>query len=284
MNAVNALPTRLLVTGLSGHGKSTYLAALWCRIRDAKADASVRLRGLPDDAKYLNELADSWLKCEPVAHTTAAAVQSVNLPIACHGADLDLTIPDYSGEFITRGWADRLWTHELDAFVKASRGVLLFVHPLHVQDALTIEECNRNAAALEAELPSATLQASEYKPESSPTQVQLVDFLQGVHWRSSGSRAVAVIVSAWDVVSEDRLEPGAWLSQRLPLLNQYLLSNPDLYPFKVFGVSAQGGPLPGAADKLLKMEPADRTTVATSGAAPSHDITVPLGWLVERRG
>lgn len=82
----------------------------------------------------------------------------------------------------------------------------------------------------------------DWSPHLAPTQVQVVELLQFLMTDDLfvGLRWVAVLISAWDEVEGDGLDPEEVLSTKLPLLDQYLRNGRDPWTWRVWGVSAQG--------------------------------------------
>jgi len=93
-----------------------------------------------------------------------------------------------------------------------------------------------------------------------------------------------VIVSAWDSVralAGDDMTPDDWLTQALPLLGQYLRSNSDRYPYRIYGVSAQGGDLGRGRARLLDLgADTGRRIIVQGPECTAHDITAPIRWLI----
>ena len=129
---------------------------------------------------------------------------------------------------------------------------------------------------------------SEFTPALTPRQVQIVDLLEAFSDAPLELRPkrIAVVVSAWDLVGSD-VTPEGWLSDKMPLLDQYLRSRSDEFETRIYGVSAQGGRLPqqGQPDEgsdrqaLLAMQvPSSRIRVVGHGA-DDHDLTHPIAWL-----
>ena len=115
--------------------------------------------------------------------------------------------------------------------------------------------------------------------KTSPSQVQLVDLLQFVLRRRPPTvLRVGLIVSAWDLVRGQGLMPQQWCAARLPLLGQFLESNPGRLSAEYYGISAQGGVLPRDAERLRDFtHPSARIEVVVGiEQASSHDITLPV--------
>jgi hypothetical protein len=81
-----------------------------------------------------------------------------------------------------------------------------------------------------------------------------------------------------------RQDPSEWLKLRLPLLSQYLESHQLAYPFRVFGISAQGGDWSDPKEKLRlgRLSPEKRISIAgvKVGEAETNDISYPIRWLM----
>jgi hypothetical protein len=273
----------LLTVGLPSHGKTTYLAALWYRLSRAQLQSTLKLKRLPDSAAYLNEISETWIDRQVPTHTPSGTFFEVALSLeTADGRSIDVIFPDYSGEAIANAWSIRRWPGEFDTLAKRASAIAILVNPAHVYPASTIEEL-RLPATLDASPPDATIGAASYDPTASPTQVQLVDFLQTVFVRRSrGAKPpVVVIVTAWDLVKQEGVTPEEWLKARLPLLNQYLSCVGPTFRFNVFGVSATGGRIPEDRDELVCTEPGSRTESVLSTGSSTSDITEPIAWLIE---
>jgi hypothetical protein len=137
-----------------------------------------------------------------------------------------------------------------------------------------VEEVGPTSEATEDGTPRA------WDADRVPTQVKLVDLVQAlVREPFSLPRVqIAVIVSAWDLVSESAASPAAWLAARLPLLDQYLRANPERFAARIFGVSAQGGDLARDGERLLRQDVPARRIVVAEDASQSHDLTAPVRW------
>ncbi|HSP81448.1 MAG TPA: hypothetical protein VLQ93_23220 [Myxococcaceae bacterium] len=137
--------------------------------------------------------------------------------------------------------------------------------------------------------------AAPTDPVTVPTALSIIELLQFIrHVRklAPGERPrgderfrIALLVTSWDSVDPTwrKAGPAAYLSQHLPLLEDYLWSN--FLPDDVFrfGLSATGGDLrtPLYKDKYLE-DPSGfvEWQDAGSGLQTSRDIGLPLYWLL----
>jgi hypothetical protein len=269
----------VLMVGMPQSGKSTFLAALWYALRSPDRRSAVVLDRLPDHLQFLNHLVEDWLNCRESAHTSAALTQNVELQLRGPDAIVGtFALPDYSGEFVRDAWVTRRWPAELAESVRSAQVVILFVHPDHIRDHMTVAEANRNRAALDSGPPDAQRAAREYDPRLVPTQTQLVDFIQFVQARSRRKiLPIAMIVSAWDLIPGTPL-PSEWLAERMPLLHQFLAANAGRLPTAVFGVSAQGADWTSKQEESLEVEADMRAWVIDMNGRRETDIAIPLAW------
>ena len=61
---------KLLMIGLRGSGKTTYLAALWHYLEFAEVEDQLKLPQLQSDRDYLNSIRNNWLALKPVGRTS----------------------------------------------------------------------------------------------------------------------------------------------------------------------------------------------------------------------
>jgi hypothetical protein len=91
------------------------------------------------------------------------------------------------------------------------------------------------------------------------------------------AKPIAVVIAAWDEAAQLNLAPPAWLNWRTPLLDQRLRANEEEVPFKVFGVSAQGGNLHDEAVRQILASHIEDRPLPKNGSP----LTAPLKWLLE---
>jgi len=290
------LEHKVLVIGLPGTGKTTFLAALWDVVGSGEVEGALQLERLSGDKQHLNEIRDLWADCNKIPRTRLPNERIVSMALrdSQTNACSEVFFPDMDGESFEHQWTERVWTTEYEKLVAESSGALLFVHPATVNEAALIrdaqplikriaEEPGREAGTRAEEKEELTgQQAVAYEPRYAATQVQLVELLQLIRMRQpqGADFRIGVIVSAWDIVLKlGKMTPEAWLETRLPLLNQYLHASTDIVPFRIYGVSAQGGEL-SEAQKIRKSHRSSDRIVVTCGQQTSHDITVPVRWIM----
>jgi len=288
--------SRQLIIGLPQSGKTTYIAALWHVVQGSEVPTALHLKQLRGDRKHLNTLREKWLKYETAVRTSSGGEASVSMLLAdtASGEETEVYLPDLAGESIRSQWTTRKWTVEYEDWVKQASGALIFVHPHNLSEPDRIDTVEKLEAELKdppssGEAPAADAGAAaleettvQWNPETSPTQVQLVDLLQLVIQKRERVEPlrIAVVISAWDLVEKLNKSPDEWLTRRMPLLDQYLSANTETLVARRYGISAQGGRIPEDIPAMkAKPWPSHRVKVRV-GADESHDLTAPLKWVM----
>lgn len=277
-------PFQCLMTGLPETGKTTFLAALWYVAKSHEIPGSMRLERREGDQEYLNQIADAWSKCAELKRTPGEGEMGVTILLRDpeNNGLVRLSIPDMSGELFARQWESRSCTAEFADLVNQVGGCLLFLHPAKMTEAQWIAEAN---ATLEGwpgvengEKEEAVEQTgTDWEAKTASTQVQIVGLLQFMAELTDRNLRLAVVVSAWDLVTEPTT-PAEWVEKRMPLLWQYITANPALYSASFIGVSAQGGERSDAS--LLEHETASHRIRVDAPGSKEHDISHPVRWLM----
>jgi hypothetical protein len=287
--------TRFLLMGPAESGKTSFLAAFWIYANGA-AQAGLSVKCHPQDSSYLDELQQAWLNFKKVPHTSLGMERSVELKIIwkANQEEFNLTIPDLSGESFDEIWVYRHWTPLFQTLLDGSGGALLFMHPEKIEDGVTLQDVQELQAQIQhAEPPGQPEAPAAEKPKPTlfdiakvPTQIKLIDSLQLIAETGKLNQPfrLGVVVSAWDSVlaTQAAAMPGSWLKSRMPALVSYLANNPELFDFKIFGVSAQGVDYGKLTPEFENTPPHARCRVAADGIANSTDVTTPVQWLIRK--
>jgi hypothetical protein len=290
-----AIQKQILI-GMQNAGKSTFIAALFHVVESGQVKEALQLVELGENREYLIDLRDRWLDCLELDRTKLGEEKFVTLRLIdpLSRQTTELIVPDVSGETFRDQWEKRKTTKVFDEVAREASGALLFVHPDMIRNPVRINENKQIASVLtpsesdEAAIPSPAAQTPvEWSPKFSPTQVKLIELLQ-ILMREPHVyplSKIAIIISAWDLVSDEYKEPSRWLAAELPMFHQFLRSNFDRVSHKVFGISAQGGPLNQEA-LLRTQHQAERIDVVTDipEEYSHHDITAPIKWLMTNEG
>jgi len=281
----------VVIIGLPESGKTTFLGALWHLIIERDIHTVLRFHNLRSgDAAHLNAIAARWREARIQERTTIGGNKLVSMNLLdASGMAVRVTFPDVAGESYRRMWEERACDPEVAEVLRAG-SVSLFIHA----DTIRPPQWVVDETELSRKLGLPTPQGEEvpWHPRMAPTQVQVVGLLQLL--RESpldvGPRRLAIMLSAWDKVSEEGLEPHAYLEAKLPLLGQYLRQAADGWTWRVYGLSAQGGeydstkegvPPSAEAEALRNLDQPSKRIRLVQGGTETHDLTGPLAWLME---
>ncbi|MGN7875932.1 TRAFAC clade GTPase domain-containing protein [Roseateles sp. 22389] len=279
----------IVVLGLPGSGKTTFLAALWHLLTSDEVETRLSLVSLKaGESAHLNEIAASWRRAKVQERTLHAGDRTVTMSLRNGAApEFQLSFPDLAGESFQQMWEARECAPEVAASLR-SANVLLFIHADKIKAPGWIADDAEDAEAVG--LPQEPGKPVPWNARMAPTQVKVVDLLQSLQAPplETGARSVAIVLSAWDRAAGAGMSPDDYLTAYLPLLRQYLSHGLDkAWTVRVFGVSAQGGvydetgkPPKEEAQRIREMDvPSERITVV-SAEGQSHDLTEPLQWLL----
>jgi hypothetical protein len=284
---------QVALVGMASAGKTTFVAAFWNLIQEPSANSSLRLRRLPEQAAYLTAIYDAWLHGTEVIHTSRSGGELIQIDISLSGRDLLLNLPDPSGESFDDMFLQRQLATEIDAILVAADGYMLFVRPAQLRPRVTILNAHRmgakpipadsKAEKADATAKQETERPNQFDPTRTPAEVQAVDLLQSIRLRRANTRPsesegrLAVLISAWDEVVNDNLTPTQWLRARMPLLDQFLEATSRAEPYRIYGVSAQGGSYVDRSD-LAAVDPTKRAFVVDANGKTSYDVAEPVAW------
>lgn len=277
------------IVGLPESGKTTLLAAIWHMVREPGSTTALKFGGLSQgNYEHINGLAKRWRAGKKQQRTQTSGVKIVSMQLkTADGRAFEVSFPDMPGEDFSEMWEKRELDRSISSTLLAPAIALVVNGDTIKFPAWIVERMNlAKAAGMEAPLAKVV----DWSPNLAPTQVQVVALLQFLMSGELdvGPRRLAVLISAWDEVEGEGLDPEEVLSIKLPLLDQYLRNGRDPWTWRVWGVSAQGGVYEdqdkdehiAATDALREIErPSDRIKVV-DGKTVNTDITLPLEWLI----
>lgn len=273
---------RCFILGLPNAGKSTFLAALWYSLFHGKNN-KLRYSKLDGNLTYLQKLSSTWANAKILNRTVPGEEkENISLLLEGGGQEFRLNLPDLSGETFRNHYTNRTMSKELAEYINEAEAVILFINTVDIKDILFHADFGSDLLGEgDNSLPSYEGRAVE----NDPMQVQLVDLLQFLEYIREGKLIkLGIMLSAWDEVvgSEYENKPELLVEKRMPLLWQFLKSNPQLFRCKYWGVSAQGGQLDvDGAEKLLEhSDPTDRIFLVNNDGQRSKDITAPIDCLL----
>lgn len=278
----------IVIIGLPGSGKTTFLAALWHLVTAREVATVLRFANLRvGDAAHLNAIAARWRDAMEQDRTGLTGTRIVSMNLAAEDGDLvQISFPDVPGEAYRRIWEDGECSPQIAELLQA-KGVLLFIHADSIRAPSWVVDEAEFARKLGLEVTAEN--TVPWHPRLAPTQVQLVGLLQSLQSGplANGQRRLAILFSAWDKVEAEALEPLPFLNAKLPLLAQYIRQNPT-WLTSVYGISAQGGEYDSAdveslpkdeAEELRNLDEPSARIKLIGPRATSHDLTEPLAWL-----
>lgn len=274
--------------GLPKAGKTTFLAALWHVLKTGEITGSLLMERREGDQEYLNLIADQWSKFEELDRTPLSGHMSVAIVLRdpARNAIVRMSIPDMSGEIYASQWEKRCCDAEYADLVAGAGGCLAFIHSGTLTPTAWIAGANAiyDGWAGDADgtpaggEPEDAASATPWCGRETPTQVQMVEVLQFLAELAGRRLRLALVVSAWDLVTED-ITPAAWVERELPLLWQFLRTNSGRFEVAYMGVSAQGGNQADADTLLAHAIASHRIRVVVPGVE-GNDITYPIRWLM----
>lgn len=282
----------VVIIGLPGSGKTTFLAALWHLVSEREIPTRLGFKSLiVGDASHLNDIASRWRDARVQERTAVAGIRVVSMSLKDEaGEPVAVTFPDVPGESYRRMWEERDCEDQVAEILKQGN-VLFFVHADAIQSPQWVVDEVALSKKLGIDMPEG--EEVTWHPRLAPTQVQVVDLLQLLRSPplNVGPRKIAMMLSAWDKAEEEGQSPEQYLTAKLPLVAQYLKQNADDWTWRVYGVSAQGGDYDPAdmkegsgtagADKLRRLDqPSTRIRLVGAGV-DTHDLTEPLEWLMD---
>ncbi|MCF8204748.1 MAG: hypothetical protein K9J82_06735 [Methylotenera sp.] len=282
----------VVVMGLPGSGKTTFLAALWHLVSEKEVPCKLTYVSLQTgNIEHLHEIASQWRAAKKQERTAQGGDKLVSMILKTEGGNPQtVTFPDVAGEAFLRMWGLRECDETVAGWLKEP-GVLLFIHAdkVTVPNWVIDEKLLMEDLGLPLEADAEPEKVVDWSPDVAPTQVQLVDLLQSMQTEplNVGPRRLAIILSAWDKASGRGLSPEQYLARRMPLLDQFLKHGLHSdWETRIYGVSAQGGDYDDDNTKLADAErlrdidvPSERVSVVYAGGK-SNDLTEPLQWLL----
>jgi hypothetical protein len=276
--------TTLLLVGLPQTGKSNFLAALDEVLEMQKDPNGLSGGSFAESRSYLARLRNAWSRGEDMPRTNLNEDNMVVRLRAQHspsGTVAELVLPDMFGETYSHQCEQREWAREYRERLPNLSGLLLFI--MCTENAMHEPIQSPWPPTPEGEAPA---EVKQWEPKYAARQTKVVELLQFIVDVGYVRRPlrVAVMISAWDIVQKvgNALpqDPAVFLATYWPLLYQFLVSNPETFSFRPFGVSARGGGPDDTQDLLKMVRPSDRVRLV-DGSHQSHDLTRPLRWLLE---
>lgn len=257
---------KCLIAGLPEAGKSTYIAALSYILEHPSDEQALRIDMRNADRTYINKLSEAWLNQEALDRTVQGNINGLTFSIL----DKDktkfvLSIPDIAGEDFKSLIFNR--NSILDEWDENCDCLLFFINKLPGIHLLQ-EQVGGNKQSNDTK-------HSDFSADSISIDIQNILVLKALLNKFTIKNLI-VCISAWDELCDDFTMPMECLSQRSPILANFIKHYfPDS---KVFGVSAQGGKYDDETANALYENTTNnkRAYVVTPNGDRKYDITLPL--------
>lgn len=277
--------SRILFAGMPASGKSTFIAALRHLMLAAEVPCGLELVELADDNAHVNRLERDWLQCLTVERTQTSSEAWVELTVreVSSGNIIQLTVPDLRGETFEQPAVSGACSDEILKVMEQAEGLVLFTNANKPNDTLLISDVSD---ILPEQDESPALPPKPFDARQLPEEVKIVEFLQLLNRRPRRAkrRKLAIVASAWDLVETAKAgDPEAWLAANRTMLHQFLSHNSDMWAFRTYGVSAQGGNLPDDKERLAAVAKASERIQVIGHGAALHDLAAPLLWIMDAR-
>lgn len=277
----------VLMVGGPDMGKTNFLGRLWGAAYKSNT-GMLRADGLPDELDHLNTILTSLLSGKFAERTKREEHWHCEIPLKMEndgGFRGKLIMPDCPGEEWQSVYKNNEWSDVWENLIDGVRGCLCFIRHNSPEMRAPLDWIKywKHFRAANVDLPMT---------DETPTQVEMVHWIQCLRYAQrrrkphSGKLRVGVIVSAWDALPGNiRNEiPLKYLECDLPLLHQFMATNPQEYEFAAFGVSIAGGDLTdeeGFRKEYQQQDPYSAGYVIHELGGQreeSSDHTLPVAW------
>lgn len=276
--------------GMPSSGKTTYLVSLYNLLTLGEKNTLLSLKSSDqiEGMETIKLAIENFNKFLPVGRTLRAEKVWAKMPLVDEKEHkVSLHIPDLSGEIFYDLVYDRKLKKDIVDFLQSADVLLFFLNldtiivdqriPLEEESAIArIEKDYKESVIEEGKKRCIEASGEQKKPV---TQIDLVELLQCILYLTKKRIKVKFIISAWDSVEKrpERYDqvPNKCMEKSLPLLFQFLCSNPDQIDNEIWGVSAQGFDFTDQAElEKRKMDDiGEHIRLITPQGEATHDLT-----------
>ncbi len=278
--------SQLLLMGYSQSGKTGYGTQVYGRILAQKS--SLKFRGQPESLKLFQMALEAYERGEKPPRTTSA-YDSMTLPLLNrHGQSIDLVLPDYDGEQLTRMIRDRAIEGNWISGFQESSAWMLFIRPSAINEPTTTMDAPPVAKEMKNPKPQAEINAPDnVNLRRLSSQIEMIELLQMWWWVRAGfapigttSPRLAIMLSCFDEVNTE-LTPEFYFKQLCPLLEQFIRTVWADSAMRVYGLSSQGGSLddPNFQHTFREAGAEKSGFLVLPNGEQKSDLTLPIDWL-----
>ena len=274
---------KCFIAGLPKAGKTTYIAALWDIIQRRQGDFDLQFATNPENATYLNEIWEYWVKMENIERSKTPAPDDIKINVRrkSDGQEMELCIPDFMGEQFQK-IIDRTLSENIKKWIESSDRMLYLINTLEDGSKDDMDDEEEEANPEGADRQEEREKALPLTPERMMDVSQNLMVLKYIVTHTN-LKKIAIGISAWDKKMGAGQTPEEYLKRRSPVMYNFIK-----YHFEdvlYFGVSAQGFDYSNKAEKATEMrEKARQSNRAFIAYATeetlSSDLTRPLNYLI----
>lgn len=272
----------LLVLGGRNVGKTTYGAQLLDRL--SQKDSAIRLKSTPPNLKPFANARERLSGGISPEHTSIAEHHEITMPLLLpSNQSIELVWPDYGGEQVFRMIDERQVSEQWNIRLQQSTAWMLFLRLSLLHDVEDI--FSRPTAVATGDVSS----VQRFSLASAAFFVELLQMMLYLKGIGVMNRVVApklsVVISCWDELNDvdGGMSPETLLSDKVPLLAQFIGSVWDTGRWSIWGLSAQGKSLEKDRpdEDYLDRGPRQFGYVVQPDGQQSSDITLPLLHLLQ---
>ena len=136
-----AKESSLVVCGLPGSGKTTYLAALWHLVESREIETALSLDSLAfGEYGYLNGIRSLWQRGKKQTRSVGSS-RRIGIDLKSQsGQKMRLLFLDHSGEIFDRLWEGRSCSKEVASELQSRAGVILFLRSEGIKSPVSLAE------------------------------------------------------------------------------------------------------------------------------------------------
>lgn len=272
---------KCFIAGLPKAGKTTYIAALWDIIQRRSRDLELQFVTNPDNAIYLNEIWEYWIKMQKIERSKIPVPDDIKINVRreTDGQEMVLNIPDFMGEQFQK-IIDHTLPDNIKTWITNSDRMLYLINTL--EDGNKDDMVGEDDAQDDVDREMERNTALPLGPEKMMDASQNLMVLKYIASQTTMEK-VAIGISAWDKKMNENLSPAEYLKRRSPVLYNFIK-----YHFKnilFFGVSAQGFDYLNITEKGNEMKEkakhSNRAFISYDNEKTiSADLTRPLNYLI----
>lgn len=277
----------LLIFGGPNSGKTHYAGQLVGRLKRSSNYFKVRVgEGLSSELTALTQVLTRLEEGNSADHTPTGDYSEVFLPLEGeNGSKLDLSWPDYGGEQVSSLFSRREVPSEWKERIENAHGWFLFIR---LSAETTYPDALKELTSIRVES-SSVLQQRPDIWDANAYYIELIQMLCHVGNLNLVSKkdkpALAIALSCYDEICDDKFTPNEMLAQKLPLFSAFIKNVWPEDKLSVWGVSPLGKELKPDSydDDFIDEGPENQGWIVESNSiSKQDDLTAPLSWILSK--